>query len=135
VYAFTDYISILWPNFQLRRLLPSTLGMKDTMNIVKKGRYIFEVGKMHNKHGLSLLPAWPQERWSTTAANYQAILGPIVRIGPNELHVLDPDYHEILYSMKNIKLTRTTISIRCWAGPKRPSPQSKPTSTVCGEVL
>jgi hypothetical protein len=37
-------------------------------DIVKKGRYIFEVGKMHNKHGLSFLPSWPQEGWSTAAA-------------------------------------------------------------------
>ncbi|KAF2458278.1 putative cytochrome P450 [Lineolata rhizophorae] len=46
-------------------------------DVVKKGRYVWEFERMHRKYG------------------------PIVRIGPNELHILDPGYYNTLYSMTN----------------------------------
>ncbi|KIW00298.1 uncharacterized protein PV09_08188 [Verruconis gallopava] len=42
-----------------------------------KGRYTFKLEELHKKYG------------------------PIVRIGPNELHVKDPDYYAQLYNMSN----------------------------------
>ncbi|KAF2494401.1 hypothetical protein BU16DRAFT_463446, partial [Lophium mytilinum] len=38
-------------------------------DVVKKGQYVFEIGRMHKKYG------------------------PIVRVGPNEVHILDSEYY------------------------------------------
>ncbi|OCK73084.1 cytochrome P450 [Lepidopterella palustris CBS 459.81] len=46
-------------------------------DVLKKGRYVFEFERMHNKYG------------------------PIVRIGPNELHIRDSEYYNTLYNMTN----------------------------------
>ncbi|KAI9711590.1 MAG: hypothetical protein M1820_002155 [Bogoriella megaspora] len=46
-------------------------------DVIRRGRYIFQIGKLHDKYG------------------------PIVRIGPNEVHILDHSYYDTLYSMTN----------------------------------
>ncbi|KEF58564.1 uncharacterized protein A1O9_06490 [Exophiala aquamarina CBS 119918] len=46
-------------------------------DIVHQGNYIWQVEKMHKKYG------------------------PIVRIGPNELHILDASFYDTLYNMSN----------------------------------
>ncbi|ETN43467.1 uncharacterized protein HMPREF1541_02626 [Cyphellophora europaea CBS 101466] len=46
-------------------------------DVVHQGRYLWEMEKMHKKYG------------------------PIVRIGPNELHVLDSSWYNTLYNMSN----------------------------------
>ncbi|KAF2842833.1 putative cytochrome P450 [Patellaria atrata CBS 101060] len=46
-------------------------------DVVGKGKYIFHVKKLHE------------------------IYGPIVRIGPNELHILDHEYYDRLYNQTN----------------------------------
>ncbi|KAI9778818.1 MAG: hypothetical protein M1839_007908 [Geoglossum umbratile] len=43
-------------------------------DVVKRGRYTWEIGRMHQKYG------------------------PIVRINPYELHIDDPDYYDEIYS-------------------------------------
>ncbi|KAL9092874.1 MAG: hypothetical protein Q9165_004292 [Trypethelium subeluteriae] len=46
-------------------------------DVIKAGTYIFQIGKMHDQYG------------------------PIVRIGPNEVHILDHTYYDTLYSKTN----------------------------------
>ncbi|RDW74915.1 cytochrome P450-11 [Coleophoma cylindrospora] len=51
-------------------------------DIVKKGQFTFEIGRMHEKYG------------------------PIVRVGPDELHILDPEFYEKLYDTRNLKVDK-----------------------------
>ncbi|KAM3087825.1 hypothetical protein ACMFMG_001894 [Clarireedia jacksonii] len=52
-------------------------------DIIHKGRYIFHVGELHKKYG------------------------PIIRIGPNEIHILDPDFYHTLYSTTNLQVNKS----------------------------
>ncbi|KAL3422991.1 Trichodiene oxygenase 7 [Phlyctema vagabunda] len=64
------------------KLAAATHWYEGYYDIVKKGQYTFEIGKMHQKYG------------------------PIVRIGPDELHILDAEYYERLYDKTNLKVNK-----------------------------
>ncbi|MCJ1436172.1 hypothetical protein MMC27_005550 [Xylographa pallens] len=55
------------------RLVALTHGVELYYDIIERGRYAFEIIKMHKKYG------------------------PIVRIAPNELHINDPDYFDEVF--------------------------------------
>ncbi|MCJ1391701.1 hypothetical protein MMC18_004566 [Xylographa bjoerkii] len=55
------------------KLVALTYGVEIYYDILKRGRYTFEIIKMHEKYG------------------------PIVRISPDELHINDPDYFDEIY--------------------------------------
>ncbi|PQE10449.1 Cytochrome P450 protein [Rutstroemia sp. NJR-2017a BBW] len=52
-------------------------------DIIHKGRYIFHIEELHKKYG------------------------PIIRVGPNELHILDPDFYHTLYSTTNFHANKS----------------------------
>ncbi|EON70045.1 hypothetical protein W97_09313 [Coniosporium apollinis CBS 100218] len=56
------------------KLAAITLWYEFYYDVIKKGQYTFEIGRMHEEYG------------------------PIVRISPHELHISDPEYYEELYS-------------------------------------
>ncbi|MCJ1287369.1 hypothetical protein MMC26_006718 [Xylographa opegraphella] len=55
------------------KLVALTYGVELYYDILKRGRYIFEIMKMHEKYG------------------------PIVRISPDEVHINDPDYFDEMF--------------------------------------
>ncbi|QKX57632.1 uncharacterized protein TRUGW13939_04750 [Talaromyces rugulosus] len=59
------------------RLAAVTTWYEAYFDVFLQGQYIFQIERMHQKYG------------------------PIVRIGPNELHVLDHEYYDKLYNMSN----------------------------------
>ncbi|KAJ5586488.1 benzoate 4-monooxygenase cytochrome P450 [Penicillium hetheringtonii] len=56
------------------KLVAVTNGVEFYYNIIRNGMYIFEIEKMHQRYG------------------------PIVRIAPNEVHVIDPYFYDEIYA-------------------------------------
>lgn len=60
---------------------------------IKPGQFTFETDRLHEKYG-KLASHFKK----TTTDQRQ---GPIVRIGPNEVHINDPEYFDELYALKH----------------------------------
>lgn len=60
---------------------------------IKGGQYTFEIIRMHEKYGKSLILDLLR---STFLANYPC-QGPVVRISPSELHISEPGFIDELY--------------------------------------
>ena len=58
------------------------------------GQYIFEIDRLHKIYGKSR--TWYQISARMTDNN---LLGPIVRVNPNELHIKDLDFSDTLYAL------------------------------------
>lgn len=65
-------------------------------DVVKRGQFMWRIEEMHKEHGEGTL-ALPRFASTLTFANRECV-GPIVRINPYELHILDPDYYDELYA-------------------------------------
>ncbi|KAH0542567.1 hypothetical protein FGG08_003072 [Glutinoglossum americanum] len=61
------------------RLAAATLWYEFYHDVIRRGKYIWEIKDMHTKYG------------------------PIVRIGPHELHIDDPDFFDTFYNQKTDK--------------------------------
>lgn len=93
-------------------------------DVVKKGQFTWELGRMHEKYDSNasfisspsarassysrekpLPQLHPLQPPTTTSTKFHLPLnrttGPIIRIGPNELHILDPSFYDTLYSQSN----------------------------------
>ncbi|WEW62046.1 hypothetical protein PRK78_007546 [Emydomyces testavorans] len=71
--AYRLYFSPL-SQFPGPRLAAATLWYEFYYDVILKGQFTFKIKELHQKYG------------------------PIIRIGPYELHINDPDYYNILYS-------------------------------------
>ena len=56
------------------------------------GQYINEVERMHDEYGANLFIQQRSEKTSTLT-----ILGSIIRVTPNEIHIRDPEWAHVLY--------------------------------------
>lgn len=132
--ALVAYVSFKWiyrlyfhplADFPGPRLAAISHWYEGYYDIVKKGRYTFEIGKLHEKYGWS----YP---FSCTPSCITSLLyfsnphlnnkGPIVRIGPNELHILDADFYDKLYSRTNNKVDKYAFFYSMLGNPKATFP-------------
>lgn len=58
------------------RLAALTVHYQTYYNVIKGGQFLFKIQYLHQKYG------------------------PVVRIGPNEVHINDPDFYDQIYSLK-----------------------------------
>ncbi|KAL2870373.1 cytochrome P450 [Aspergillus lucknowensis] len=96
IYLLALVVYRLWlsplAKFPGPKLAAATLWYETYYDAFCWGQYTFEIAKMHEKYGkLSQTLNWV----------ILMSIGPIVRISPNELHINDPDYYEVLYSRES----------------------------------
>jgi hypothetical protein len=76
------------------RLAAATRWYEAYFDLVKKpgGTFMFQIEHMHRIYGTTLMSFEDFERHL-----YLFLIGPIVRINPDELHIKDSEWTEILY--------------------------------------
>ncbi len=86
------------------KLAALTLWNEFYWDVVKRGTFIWRIQDMHEKHGKpALIPT--QSHLGSDADPCYLREGPIVRINPYELHIIDPDFYDELYA-SNRKLDK-----------------------------
>jgi Cytochrome P450 len=75
-------------------------------NVVKGGVFYLEIARLHDIYGMfpSVFDRSCQQpkkrlRHGFMTAALRQLLGPIVRIAPNEVHLSDPDNYDVIYSV------------------------------------
>ncbi|KAL4897326.1 cytochrome P450 [Aspergillus ambiguus] len=69
------------------KLAAITSGYEFYYNVIKRGMFIWEVEKLHQKYG------------------------PIIRINPREIHIKDPDYYDEIYASSTRKREKDPIMV------------------------
>ena len=74
--------------------LTAVTGWYETyLDVVKGGQFTFQIEKWHKRYG------WCSSMYiDLPFRNSLIITGPIIRINPTELHISDPDFHDVVYS-------------------------------------
>ena len=88
------------------KIAAATLWVEFYYDVVCSGLYIWEIEKMHKKYGTYFphtnqrcsLQICPLPETVASSTLLKISLGPIVRISPHELHILDPDYFDQIYT-------------------------------------
>lgn len=69
------------------KLAAASLWYEFYYDVVEKGQYTFEIGRMHEKYGMYCLI----QKKKTESLAHCFLPGPIVRISPYEIHINDPE--------------------------------------------
>jgi hypothetical protein len=83
------------------KLTAATLWYEFYFDVVKRGKFAWEIARMHEIYG-KCLP------FICASLKLTALVGPVVRINPHELHVNDPDFYDVLYGGKRDKYKWST---------------------------
>lgn len=107
------YVSPL-AKFPGPKLAALTLWYEGYYDIVKRGQYTFEIGRMHEKYGRIIHADASTLRSSQANRRFP---GPIVRISPYEIHVNDPEYYEELYNGVSKKRDKYPWALKIFGAP------------------
>lgn len=77
------------------KLAGATYLYQSYFSLAGGSRYYYQIGKLHKKYGKFEPPF--SEKASVACAH--PLLGPVVRITPDEVHLSDPDNYEVIYSV------------------------------------
>ena len=79
------------------KLAAATKWYEFYFDVLKKGggHFMFEIERMHSKYGRT-----PAQSMSSPASfeELKQSIGPIVRINPDEIHIDDPEWFDVLYT-------------------------------------
>ena len=93
------------------RLAALTGAYEFYFDVIKKGMYIWEIEKMHQRYGQLSLYTFnkPPLQWIRQKSSLLThTKGPIVRVSPTELHVSDPDFYDEIYAGSSRKRDKYT---------------------------
>jgi hypothetical protein len=62
------------------------------------GQFYFQIQKLHKQYGMMIAKQLPLSFSALKAINLTCS-GPIVRIGPNEVHIVDPEFFDRIYNV------------------------------------
>jgi hypothetical protein len=72
-------------------------------DFIHLGQFYFQLERLHQQYGrlwhVANFVAENAERSAYPVTDFVPYQGPIVRIGPNEVHIADPDYFERIYNV------------------------------------
>ncbi|KAJ8062657.1 hypothetical protein OCU04_009179 [Sclerotinia nivalis] len=68
---------------------------------IQSGRYFVKIAQWHEQYGMSIAQLMLQSVINSHADCFAQ--GPIIRIGPNELHIDDPEYYNTLFSYSGVR--------------------------------
>src|SRR4051794_4014467 len=74
------------------RLAAATFLYEFYYDVVRDGRYTWEIRRMHQQYG-----SWIYSVRFLLIAHVEFCSGPIVRINPYELHISDPHFYDQIY--------------------------------------
>ncbi|KAM3420285.1 hypothetical protein BST61_g3572 [Cercospora zeina] len=78
------------------RLAAATGLIETYYDLVKGGQFIFKIAEWHRRYGECICSACaPHSRGGLTFP------GPIIRVTPGEVHILDPEFFDEMYSVKS----------------------------------
>lgn len=83
-------------------------------DVVRKGRYLWEIEKMHEQYGENYQRP---SGMMIIGSHIHAIAGPIVRITPRELHINDPYFHDHIYASGGRKRNKDPKFIPLFSAP------------------
>ena len=75
---------------------------------VSRGKFVFKIQDMHQKHG-NCCP-------NTSLKLLRNLIGPIVRVAPNELHIDDPNFYNAIYN-SNKRVDKHQDSVQMFSNP------------------
>ena len=93
--AFFDSLS----KFPGPKLAAASLWYEFYYDVVKKGQYTWEIGRMHEKYGKSSSSV----RASSPKNLFLPHIGPIVRISPYEIHIDDPEFVDSVFPGSSVR--------------------------------
>ena len=106
-------------NFPGPKLAAVTFWYECYYDVLKGGRYSWKIADLHEKYGMYQCS---QSSVSVMRGSLQSTLktytGPIIRINPYELHVIDHDFYDVLYTGYSQKRNKWPWAAKVFTNPR-----------------